>query len=134
MEGRIKGQEGVSKMKIRPMDVIYFNQIILFLIAFLLMTFSDGSVTIKFMNQNNVVNPALDFNYSLPGVSNNNNLDSLYKYKYSLQGQQEKIPFINNLLFFLILPFINISYGIYCFCKGQLIWTGRYKHLNNPTS
>ena len=128
-------------------SVLDINIFLLMMIAVLQMFFANGVTTIKFIDDNK--NLLIHTNITIGNQSINfsgNALDNLYqeqqlisKYKYSLQGQQEKIPFINDFIYFLFIPLFNIICGILWFRNGELKYTPQYyiktimneKTLNN---
>jgi len=119
-------------------SVLDINIFLLMMIAILQMFFSNGVTTIKFIDDNK--NLLIPSNITIGNQSMNfsgNALDNLYQqqksisdYKYSLRGQQQKIPWINDFIYFLFIPIFNIICGILWFKNGELKYTPQY-YLKN---
>jgi len=119
-------------------SVLDINIFLLMMIAVLQMFFANGVTTIKFIDDNK--NLLIPTNLTIGNQSINfsgNALNTLYQeqkaisdYRYSLRGQQEKIPFINDFIYFLFIPIFNIICGILWFKNGELKYTPQY-YLKN---
>lgn len=108
-------------------DLLLTNIFILFAVSTLMNFFSNGVVTIKYID--NSLNIPNYNNSVLPFVDNpKNRIDkSIYDYKINLTGQILKVPYANFFLFFILFPIFNIYWGIKAYFQGYLRFTKPYK-------
>lgn len=125
----------------RDFDFMMFvNCMFLFMIAFFIMTFNNGESTIKYINNINGVIPSFENNTlnNLSSININNldnkNIGSLMKYQSDLIKQNFKFPYFELIIYWLVLPVFNISYGLWCWKKGLLIGTRKYKSLKTSNN
>lgn len=113
-------------------NIIDINILLLTAYAIIYMTSVNGIVTIDFIDKNfvniedvNITYNNLSLDYNVYDV--NYNLNS---YNKSLKSKVIRNQYLLFFLYFIMIPFINIIYGLWCFKNGFISSKDLYSFMN----
>jgi membrane protein required for beta-lactamase induction len=101
-------------------NLLWYQFTFLIVIAFLMMTFANGEIQLKYMDNfigktdYNISIPSFNVSYSVEDI-NQRNIGQLIKYKNDLIKQNYRIPYIVLFIYWVVMPLIDYIYLVWFF-------------------